>query len=309
MNNKLLLGIFVGLLLIYGASKMFSGKKETSFKTELIEIDSASVSKIEISPKGGDAFVLQKTGEEWLATQDGLSVKANQATVGSMLSSLKKVKTKHIAAKSKDKWESYEVDEANASKIKLSSGDKALQSFYVGRFSFNQQARTATSYLRLEGEEEVYAVDGFQGMAFNRTFEDFRNKQLARTTPEVEFTSVTINYGDRNLDLAKTPQGWTSGEVLLDSMKVENYLNQFRNLSGENFADDFDPAMSSSLPKQSVTLQGNNLVAPIEITVFEDASRTAPYLIVSSINPDSYFSSDSSGLYSKIIKPEDSFLE
>ena len=302
MNNKLLLGVFVGLLLIYGLSKLFSGKKETSFKTELIQLDSASVSKIEIFPKGGGAFVLQKEGEDWFATKDGLSVKAMPSTVGSLLTGLKEVKTKQIAAKNKDKWESYEVDDANATKIKVSSGDKALESFYVGRLSFNQQARTATSYLRLEGEDEVYAVDGFQGMTFNRSFEDFRNKQLSITTPEVLFTNVAINYGDRTLDLLRTPEGWKSGDLLMDSMKVENYLNQFRNLSGETFADDFDAAISSSLPKQSVSLQGNNLIAPIEISVFTDSTRTSPYLIVSSINPTSYFSSDSSGVYSKIIQ-------
>ena len=67
MNNKILLIILVALLAIYGLSKLFSGNKETTFKTELIQVDTAVVSSITIAPRGGEPpFTLKKESGQWI---------------------------------------------------------------------------------------------------------------------------------------------------------------------------------------------------------------------------------------------------
>jgi hypothetical protein len=304
MNNKILLGVLLGLLLIYGISRVFSGSKEKSFKAELIQIDTTSIAKIEITPKGDqNTFSLTNDNGQWMASKGTINVVAIPEAVAGLIDQLALVKTKHIAAKSADKWAEYELEPEQAGKLSIYTTDGGSESFYIGKFSFNQQARTATSYLRLEEGDEVYAVDGFQGMAFSRTFNDFRNKVLARTTPDVEFTRFQLDDGRQVFNVVKIPTAWTiDGTQPLDSMKVENYLNTFRNFNGVNFIDNIDPSAIAQLPKQSLRLEGNNLIAPINITVYQDASRPMPFIIHSTANPDAYFASDSTGIYSQIVQ-------
>ena len=113
MNNKTLLIIFVALLAAWGLSQMNSDKRNRSFKTDLIQIDTASVTTINLYPKSDEQqeITLSKENGIWVATQGAVTTQANQSAVQSLLGNLQLIKTKRVAAKNPDKWKDYEVEE------------------------------------------------------------------------------------------------------------------------------------------------------------------------------------------------------
>ncbi|MCB0585239.1 MAG: DUF4340 domain-containing protein [Phaeodactylibacter sp.] len=322
MNNKILLIVLVALLAIYGLSRLFSGNKKTTFKAELIQVDTAAVSSITISPRGEEPpFTLKKEGGQWIATRDALSTKASQGAIQSLLGNLSLIKTKRIAAKSKDKWAEYQVVDSAGTRIQVyGGGGDLLEDFIIGKFDFQQapqpqqpmqfqqqQQPIITSFIRLSGENETYAVEGMQVLSMGQGFDSYRNKNLLKMKKEMEVNAFEYQLGDSLLRFQKTMDGWATDGIVLDSMKVENYLNVLRNLSGTTFADDFDELSAGQYPQQQLTISGNNIEEPFRITVYRDTTREKPFVIFSNYNPETYFASDSSGIYSKLFKPVESF--
>lgn len=321
MNNKTLFLILLAFLAIYGLSRLFSGNKETTFRAELIKVDTAAVSSITIDPRGEEPpFTLKKEAGQWIATRDALNIKAAQGAVQSLLNTLSLIKTKHIAAKSQEKWAEYQVLDSTGARIQVfGEGGKAMENFLIGKFDFQQapgpqgmpmqqQQPIITSFVRLEGESEIYAIDGMQIFGLGQRFDDYRNKDLIRMKREMEVTAFTYQLGDSLIQFGKRPEGWFAGSQLLDSMKVENYLNILRNLPGSEFADDFDELNAGQYPRQQLTISGNNMEEPFLVTVYQDTTRGKPFVIRSSYNTDTYFASDSSGIYSKLFRPVEEFL-
>ncbi|HMQ47819.1 MAG TPA: DUF4340 domain-containing protein [Saprospiraceae bacterium] len=304
MNNKLLLIALVILLGVYGLIRLFSGKKEKSFNSELIAVDSLQVTAISIDPKGPElAFTLQPENGNWMATNESLTIKAYPKQVEQLLSALSLIKTKQIVAKTPDKWPSYEVEEGTAHHIMVYEKGKLSEDFYVGKMSFNQQMRTATLYIRLNGADEVYAVDGFQAMSLGQGFDSYRDKTLLNLSPEIEINAFRYEWPDTTWRFEKSATGWTlAGTTQLDSMKVENYLSAFRNFNGTVFADDFDELKAREYPTQTLVLEGKNSPEAFQIQVFIDTARTEPFILRSNYNKDSYFLSDSSGIYQQLFK-------
>lgn len=305
MNNKVLLLILLALLAIYGLSRLFSGKRDSTFQAELIALDSMKVASLRLDPKGEEAvFTLKKEDGRWFATQGELTAPAKESAIQSLLAGLSMVQTKYIAAKDKDKLAEFELEEGLGHHVQVfDEAGKLLKDFFVGRFDIDQQARSITTFIRLNGQNEVYAVDGMQTMPFGRTFLDYRNSELIKMKREMEVTGFDYVLADSSLIFRKTPSGWQAGGLALDSMKVENYLNVLRNISGESFADDFDELKASQYPQQQLIIRGNNIAEPFEVAVYQDTSRELPFVIRSNYNPNTYFASDSAGLFSKLFVP------
>ena len=301
MNNKKLLLIFLGLLGIYLISQYGFKPKTRSFKTELIQIDTTNVNSIFLYPKNDnhEEIILKKEGTDWIASQGNITTKANQGAITSLLKSLSLIQTKRVAAKNAEKWKDYEVEESNGSRIKVYADSELLEDFIVGRFNFNQQTRQGISYVRLTNEKEVYAVDGFLSMTMGQGFDAYRNRQLLAIKP-ADITHISIDTEGLTETYSKIGNEWSSNGNPIDSAQMATYLNGLQYLSGSEFVDDFDELQANSLRYQTVSLEGNNMSEPVLVTVYRDTSRTPPFIIQSSINSDSYFSSDENGIYEKL---------
>ena len=310
-KNNTLLYVFLGLLAIYGLSQLFNTQEDRSFKAELIQIDTAKVDLISVDPKGEEnkPYTLKRENGAWIASQDNINAKANSAAINALLKTILEIKTKQIAAKSPEKWAEYEVAEGSGSLIKVSSGSKVLEEFIIGRFSFDQQAKTATSYIRLNGEDEVYAVDGFLSVSLGQNFDAYRNKELLALKPEMDITEFSYETTEGLASFIRQDGQWLlNGETPLDSTKVANYLNGLKSLNGATFADDFDDANASNLKFKSLTAKGNNIVEPLLITCYRDTTRERPFVFQSNQNTEAFFDSDSTGLFSTVFKEVDNFI-
>jgi hypothetical protein len=310
MSNKLLLLVFLLLLGAWGLSEWVFTKKESSFKTELIQLDTARVDQIIIQPRGGaEELTLSKSEGGWIVTQGDLHVKAKPGSVEQLLGPLLLVKTKRIAAKQSDKWATYEVEEGQGARLQLFDGKDRLEDFIIGKFDFNPQTRAAISFLRLSGENEVYAVDGMPFITMPQTFDGFRNKSLIRMERAMEVTDFTMTLPDTIFHFSKSTGDWlVNNDQLLDSMKVENYLNILRNIDGDRFANDFEDAKVDFMPTYQLKIEGQQIEIPFEVTCYADTTRQEPFVFRSNRNTESYFSSDSTGLFATFFAPITTFL-
>ena len=303
MNNKVLLIILVALLAIFGLSKFFSGNDDSSFNPEFIRVDKDAVTKIVLHSKADSQAeaVLTKSGDGWTLSKNGKSHQASIESVDNLLAQLASVKTNYIAAKSSDKWGEYELNADQASQITVYGGSKVLADIYVGKFSVNQQAQQITSFFRVADKDDIYAVIGMAGMMLGQGSDSYRNKKLMN----LQLSDIeSLNYeGDKVYQVSKALDGmWLmDGDAAIDSTKVKNFLMNLISMSGESFVE-FDENLNSDKLLKKLTINRSNMDEPVVVRCWKDETAEKPFIIQSSQYPNSYFSSDSARLFTRLFK-------
>ena len=159
-----------------------------------------------------------------------------------------------------------------------------------------------TTYVRLAGKEEIYAVDGFLALAFSGSFNDWRDKTFIRYNSD-DITKITFSYpADSSFSLVKRDSFWFAAGQKADSLKTAAYLNDLSMTEGREFADTFQPG---SFPTYQMLIEGNNLLN-ITVKCFRDADDR--FILNSSLNPGVYYSSDRDGLFGKLFKSRNHFF-
>lgn len=316
LNTKSLVIILAIAVALYFISTLFE-KKERTFKSDLVSVDTAEVTAIEIIPRAGesDAIQLTRTGQGWSLEKEGVTYNADQMAARNVLAELIKLTPERVAANDPSRWDEMEVSDTTGTRVKLYDGKKVVADIYIGKFNyqqnpqaqqmqFQQQGRGKMStHVRLAGEDEVYVVDGFLKMNIQADLNTYRNKNLCSVLPE-DVTKVTFRYPDNSFTLAFQDSTWKLNGVKTDSVKTVQYLNSLRRLTSTNFVDDAaDVAVN---PSHTVRIEGNNFM-PVEIKAFP-ADSVNGYLVTSSLNSGARFSGEKSKLFDKIFKGIDNFL-
>lgn len=233
-----------------------------------------------------------------MMSKDQRRVAAQGNPVKGMLGALNQIKASRIIAKSKERWKEYEVGEENGNQVRvLDASGNELADFIVGRFNFNQQTRSATSYIRLNDDEDIYAVDGFLNMSFGQGFDSYRDSRLIQVNrDDLTAINMTTESGAFSFSRNTTNQWVDNKGTVLDSTASVSYLNKFTSVNGQAFADNVDPATLGN-PVRSLSLAANNTIGGIiKVDCYHSTNSSMPFLIKSSMN-EAWFASDSSGLY------------
>jgi hypothetical protein len=320
LSTKWLISIFITLLLLAVVVIITNNSKSTisrnrTFKSELTNFDTLKVTQIIIYPKmRGEDIVLSKSGEDWKVNVDGEKYKADPNTIKGMLATLLSLRASRIAANSKDQWEQFEVTDSAASRVQLMAGKKTIVDLYLGKFTYQQPKNTnpynyqqqgkMTSYVRLAGEKEVYAVDGLIAMSFNRQADDFRDRTLIHADKGT-WKQLTFSGPDKSFDLVKQGNGWIVDGIAADSAAVAKYLASIAWLSNPDFIEVSN--ITTDKPLYSLRIEGENLPSPIKIDAFP-ADTSNGYAITSSQNEGAFFSGKMNGLFSKIFISKEQFF-
>lgn len=316
INSKILFGIFIALLAIVIFIKLInSGKNVSTFKSELISIDTSIVNSITILPKADTEkeVKLYKENNTWLAESNGKRYNADRNIINGLLTELINIKPERMAATDESRWEEYEVTDSTGIRVTVKEANENITDILIGKFSYQQPANLnpyqrqqgkMTSYVRLYDEKEVYAVNGFLNMTFNRQVNAFRNKTLIRSDKN-DWTRLFFTYPEDS-SFAMTIQNgrWMIGGMLADSTEADKYFNSISNLFSSGFVDDIAITNNAS---HSLRIEGNNMPAPIEISAFP-ADTVNRYLILSSLNTGSKFSGAKQNLFEKIFISMDRFF-
>jgi hypothetical protein len=317
-ENKRLIYLLAGLITILILTVIIRIPKENAtLKSKIIELDTSMVGKIVLYPRLNDeaAVEFNKANDKWTVQQGTIISAPRKGAVQDILTEVLNLKPQSLAAVNKAKWKEFELTDSLATRVKLlNKNGKTLADLMIGKFSYKQinnpYARNSsdniqgTSFVRLYGEKEVYAVEGFTSFFFRGKFDDWRDKTFI-TSNKNDIISVGFTYpADSSYKLSKKESSWFAGNQMADSIQVAEFLNTLSNLNGQEIKDNFKPVIN---PSYQLLVEGNNLLN-FSVKCYIDES-TSEYILNSSLNPEVYFSSKKDGIFARLFKPLSFFLK
>jgi len=309
-DNRRLLYILAGLLTLLALTVLIKIPRErATIKDKIVDFDSTDVATIVLKSKASGDIPIEftKANNRWNVKQGKIESAARQTEVENIILEIMSVKPQNLVSKSKDKWADFEVSDSTGTRIKfLDKKGKVLADIIVGKFSYKQinnqpgmygrNSIQGTSFVRPEGENEVYGVDGFLSLSFNRGFNDWRDNTLISFNKD-NITSIKFTYpADSSYTLIKSDSKWMIGDVKADSASVASYISYIGSASGQDFDDSFKPDVN---PDYQMIIEGNNL---LNISVRCYRRPDGSFILNSSLNPDIYFSSKADGIFRRIFK-------
>jgi len=301
VRNIKLIAVLGILILGYAGLRFFKNtNRSSSFRAELVTIDTSKVDKLVIL-KGGDSFEVLKEQSGWkVMIGNNKTAEASSVSVRNAMISLLGIKPNRIATRDPEKWSDYQTD-SSGTRVQVFEGNNNVLDLIIGRFGMrgNQQFHT---FVRLSEDNEVYAADNFMGMTFPSDPAGYRNTNFLQTNID-SISQVVFRYpGDSSFILKRADEKWQVGVKFADSTNVLDYLSNLRFVTNSNFVDDIEPAALIN-PTFSIEINGNSS----ESVLAEAFSHPKyGYILHSSENPKSYFSDNS--LAEKIfIKQSDLF--
>ena len=285
LNNKTLGIIFILLLVIVLFLFFFeSGKDERTFRAELVNIDTSSVSQIIIHTKTGKNPVrIFKEGKDWnVELLNGNTAHVTDQKINHMLQELIAIKPRRLAARGEEKWNAYQVD-STGTRVQVYEGDDITLDIIIGRFNYQQQPRSISTYVRLNNDTDVYEVDGFLSVTFNQNPDAYRDGTIIKGDSNT-WTQLQFQYpADSSFTLLKNNNKWFINGIETDSIKTANYLRTISNFTRNNFADSVE--IKKSVPDYKLSITNSNL----EFIQINGYANPNGFTIVSSQNPDTKF--------------------
>lgn len=295
-NKKL--GIVFGILLIIALVIFVSdpGSNERTFRSELVKIDTTSVTQIVIYAKNTEdtPVKLFKEDSSWkVQLENEKNASVPKSKIDNLLSQLIQIKPERLAGRGEASYNDFEVDDS-ATRVEVYEGSNKTLDLLIGKFTF-QQPRTMKSFVRLAEDTDVYEVDGFLSMTFNQDANSYRDQTVINDNVN-NWNSLAFSYpADSSYQIVKVDNVWRlSNGTMLDSAKTETALRQLANLRGSEFVDIDEPELP--LPEFKLTVIKNNN-DQIEVFGYKVADKV---IINSSQNPKSYFDGNEGNLFGRV---------
>ena len=310
LNIKVLIIALVALGgILFAVEYSDSNKSMSSFKKKLVQIDTANVTALYVYPKGQNhkEIKIYKEGASWFVEMEGKKkANASTETLQGSLMQLSAIKTKRVAGTKKTQWEKFEVTDSLGTRIKVMEGKNIALDMYLGKFSFQQQTRSASSFVRVANDDNTYSVDGFLDINFNRDMNAWRDQGIVKSDHD-SWTKLVFKYpADSSFVIEKRDdETWGIDMETPDSIELVKYFRSISNLQNSDFIDDYDVS-SLSNPTLSLVIQGV-AIPDITINAFQ-ADTTNKYIVTSSMNPGTYFTCAKTNLAEKIFVRKDKFF-
>ncbi len=295
-NVFIILGVLIVLLLVIILKDRKQGDR--SFRAYVVQVDTSKVDAITLTPKGkAQPLELTKKDKLWFLQMKNKQVQADNETIDALLGQISALKTKSVAATSKDKWPEYELTDSAGTRIELRADGKKLADVMVGKFSYQQpqnqnpymrQNMQMSSYVRNSDEDEVYSVDGYISMMVNRASNSFRENAILVGKPD-SWKKLTFTYpADSSFTLTNLNNKWMIDGIMADSSAVANYFSKIRMLTSNTYDDEFAPTPGVEA-EMTLKVEGDNFT-PIEIKAYKN--NADEWVYSSSLNKENYLKSD-----------------
>ena len=267
-NNWKLIALFGVLVVIFVTTRIFlSPKLEGNLPTNLTDIDSAKVTELIIAPgKDRNGEIRLVRTKKWKLQKGKITWRLEQGAGENALRQVMSIGPERIVTKKKNKWKEFEVSDSTGTRVKVLVGSSTVADLWIGRSGFSQTAGSrfggnSFTYVRLNGENEVYAVEGSLDAQFNRKFDDWRDKSFMRMKRD-SLSKITFRYpADSSFQIEKRQGKWIKGPQIADSATMSSYLMglEYKNMS------EFASALPVGDPPYMVTFEnGSKLIAKVE---------------------------------------------
>ena len=317
VSNAVLMITLIVLMSIYFVVR-YSGSGDRSFKERVITFETNDISALTIhDPVKGTDVELVKEGTQWMLNKGGKLFTADSVVVSNLILQLGSLKTKLYAGKGEETWKKYELTDSTALRVSLKANDKDAGTLLIGKISyiqpsqgqqqsmpqFQQQQGEMTTYVRLDNEKDVYLVDGFIRMNFNREPDSYRDKKMVKVSPS-DITRLVFSYPGEKMVAERNGNNWTLNGQLADSLKMARYTSTLSRLSGSVFIDEEVPAGEAPYALQ---VEGNNF-SPIFLRAYPSPDTTILFLLNSTANPEAVFNGKNQNLFKKVMVSREELL-
>jgi len=315
-NNKILLIVLVILAGVFILTRTVKQRRSSgNLKTDIVKVDSAAINTILLYPSAekGAEITFSRTGNKWQVTKGEITSDADRNNIGNMFAELINLKPESVVTRNTEKWRDYGVTDSLGTRVIMKDGKKTLLDLIVGKFDYQQSPSgysgyggnygTGRTYIRLNKESDVYVVKGFLAMSFNQTFKNWRDQTFLKTDRN-NINLLTFDYpADSGFVAMKSDSVWIIEGITADSAAMASYLNVLARKSNSTFIDGFSPVIG---PDYQLTINGTNM-APVTIKAYRKGEND--FVMNSSLNPNSYFTSPRAGLFGSIFKPKSQFIK
>ncbi len=304
-NNKALWLVFIILAIVFVVTR-FTGIRQgnTTLMTDVVSIDTGKVSSVTLIPlaEAGRQLEFRRSENGWQVTREGITAPAAPRAVGNLLAEIGSLRAEQLVSRDPERWADFSVTDSLGSRIVIHEDNREILDLVVGRFQYQPPPRdnmnmygqnrvTGKTYIRLNGKEEVYSVDGFFALSVNRPFGQWRDNTVSRVNRAM-LSRLLLEYpADSGFVATRSDERWQVAGLSADSASMEQYLNQLRYTTHSEFED---AARPEGEPEFSLTMEGDNM-SPVMIRAY--AAGDGSYLINSSINPSTWFRTAADGLF------------
>lgn len=191
--------------------------------------------RITIAAGTGDPTVLAREGDAWVVASEG-SFPADTAAVSTILRSVRGVRSSGVASNNPRNRSKFQVDSTGV-QVSVSGPEGDAVRFTVG----NQGQDFTTSYVRVEGSDDVHIVRGLNRNMFVRP-QGFRDRTLLAFEP-ASVRSVTLTRPEGGWRVVRTDTAWTvqasgaDAAVPAKPEEVDRLLQNLSTLSADGFLE------------------------------------------------------------------------
>ncbi len=321
IGNKGLLLILFLLLAAFCIFRYISNKRgENTFQTAIIpKIDTNKLNGMVIFPKMMNTadkrpmaekllpFIFTRKGKDWYISQGDVRSRTEPRAVNYMLKQMESISPDRLGTNDPKDWKQYNVNDSMGTRVVFLYDKDTVMDVIVGRFSYIPQQKQAISYVRISGQKEVYAVDGFLSMNIAEEFDNWRDKKIM-PSDYPSWTKLTFTYpADSGFVLSKdSNEVWTLADgTKPDDATTVNNIKEINNQNYGGFINKFDTNGKQAL--YTLRVEGSDF-KPVLLKAYP-ADTLNKYAITSTLNPGSYFSGNKNGLFAKIFRSKSSFFK
>lgn len=308
-RNMVLILMFGGLF--YGGYRLYRSHTIQPLEASLITIDTSQISQLRLhQPDRQQRIIqLQREGDNWIASDGQVHLRALQRPVANILRNLVDITTVDIAAKEEADWQHYGLSPGQSVRVEIYQDQALVKNFWIGYTQPDTGGVDSISFIRIDQEQEVYTIRGLQAWPFYQHFSRFRPKGMLSLSAGSTIDSFVFQLPDTSFSFHRQDQDWVmNGSVVSDPRRIEKYLGGLRKVESTNFVDDYDYNRPESHKYGSLLLHTPGSEQPILIHAYVDTLREAPFILHCSQHPTAWFGSDSSGLYQRFFGMLDSLL-
>lgn len=315
-KNNILITVLIGLILLFVVTNYFKKNSSVNFKPEIIKLDSSQVYKVIIKPpsitKEAPITILRENNT-WNVMQGNINNRGDLSIIKSALGELSQIKNQQLVAKTKDKWEKYNLTDSLAHCIEIyEHGKEKATKLFLGKTSYKQSASSGygrnpsietSVYFRKNSNPKTYVAKGDISTVFKAKFNRWRNTEFTSLDKNV-VTELNFESNENNFSLVKKDSLWLSADVAMNTAKIDEYLSVLTNQSGAKFMDNFKPKDEANY---KLSVKGKSMENLI-VKAYSD-SISNKFILNSSQHPNVFFESDSTGLFKQVFVNKDYFLK
>jgi len=261
--------VLVALLAIWALGLVFSPERVAarSESARLVAGKAEGVASISLAAPGSPAVELAKSGSAWTLVDSipggaRASFPVRSERVSSFLSDLSAVSRLKLAARSKDSWAGFKLDEAQAKRVTLKDASgKVLADLYFGGYG----PTGSEVYLRRSGSDSTYIAEtgvasyldyGRPGWLDLSLFGQVKASDIQSFSVKSDLalggkgaSRVVVDYSAR-----RDGQAWKAGATQLDAEAVAAFLRSIVAIQGEDYVAS-PPADAFAKPGASIRLE------------------------------------------------------